>query len=275
MFDIVLGPPRHFHAGGAGTVVSALAALGADSTAVGWVQPGRFASIMANMLPGQQQSSLLAGLPRMNARMSRRWIQDHSQFHLLKRVDHIEIVGDVGDLIGTLHDRAIGTIGDSVATIVSDTVKLPGGLVTPGLLRGLVDQMPCVVSSKRLATGLPGLILIVSDEDVGMHTLSTAALKEVAQKIGVATAVKIIITRGSRGVVWWSGGIPRSLAAKGATVKCDVGAGDTFAAAFTVNLLESGSVDDSVAFACEKATLSVATPCIGLECSARLCPSGN
>ena len=114
-----------------------------------------------------------------------------------------------------------------------------------GLVRPVADP---VAAARPLV--FPGTYALFSDEDVARPGAAAASL--------AAFGVTVIVTRGSAGAsVYRPGAPPREFRGCTATVVDPTGAGDVFAAAFVVRMVETGDVDAACEFANAAGAVSV------------------
>lgn len=114
-----------------------------------------------------------------------------------------------------------------------------------GLVRHVADP---VNAARRLA--FPGVYAFFSDEDTG----DPGALAPALASMGVT----VVVTRGPAGAsLYCPGEPPRDVRGFPATVVDPTGAGDVFAAAFVVRMVETGDVEAACTFANAAGAVSV------------------
>ncbi|OKI24872.1 hypothetical protein A6A25_33205 [Saccharothrix sp. CB00851] len=265
MVDVVAGPGTgwHAHGGGAGTVAAVVARHGCDVVCVGWVRPGAFAAGLPGLLPGAQEAAGLQGTGAAFAGLTRWWRRTSHGLVLDHRDDSIRFSVDAGHVTELFRARLRPLLADLRALVISDFLKLPGGIDCPRLVAPLVEAVPCVISAKRVVRGVPGAVLVVSDEDLGLGELDDDAITDLVGHLARAGWQRTVVTRAAFGVARSDGGRVRLFRDRPQPPGYSIGAGGVLSGTIGAALTNGRDFGEAVVEGCATATSSVSVRCIG------------
>jgi D-beta-D-heptose 7-phosphate kinase/D-beta-D-heptose 1-phosphate adenosyltransferase len=243
--------------GGAGNVISNLAALGAKASAVGVIGSGSDAQLVLNLLNGLgvHTGGVIQDPERPTTRKTR-IIADHQHVLRFDRETKAEIDRQIANQVS---QAAIELMADTDLTLVSDYGK---GVISSALMKKLAaaaqqDGKLLIVDPKGLDfKKYAGASIITPNQKetalaAGMEVVDEQTLAEAARRLIEKTGIdKILVTRGKDGMVYFEGNArPYRIGTKARQVFDVSGAGDTVLAVLGLGIAAGYPIKEAIALA--------------------------